>query len=241
MESAPREHPLIPFNRTAPVGNELRYIKESLRSGQIAGDLTFSRRCQRFLEQTLGVHCAFLTTSCTHALEMAAVLLNIQPGDEVIIPSYTFPSTANAFVLRGARPVFADIRADTLNLDEQKLGPLIGRRTRAIVAVHYAGVGCAMDRILEVADQHRLSVIEDNAHGLFGKYRGRYLGTFGCLATQSFHATKNVTCGEGGALLINDESLVERAAVIREKGTDRSRFFFGQVDKYTWSISARVT
>jgi dTDP-4-amino-4,6-dideoxygalactose transaminase len=165
---------------------------------------------------------------------MAALLLDIKPGDEVIVPSFTFVSTANAFVLRGARPVFADIRADTLNLDETRLESLITRQTRAIIPVHYAGVGCAMDRILAIAERHQVGVIEDNAHGLFGKYQGHYLGTFGRLATQSFHATKNVTCGEGGALLLNDDSLVERAAVIREKGTNRSQFFRGHVDKYAW-------
>ena len=165
---------------------------------------------------------------------MAALLLDIEPGDEVIIPSFTFVSTVNAFVLRGARPVFADIRPDTLNLDERQLERLITPRTRAIVLVHYAGVGCEMDAILETAGQHGIAVVEDNAHGLFGKYKGRYLGTFGCLATQSFHETKNFTCGEGGALLINDPRYVERAEIIREKGTNRSRFFRGQVDRYTW-------
>ncbi|MCI0562151.1 MAG: dTDP-4-amino-4,6-dideoxygalactose transaminase, partial [Nitrososphaera sp.] len=173
-------------------------------------------------------------TSCTHALEMAALLLDIRPGDEVIIPSFTFVSAANAFVLRGARPVFADIRPDTLNIDESQLEGLITPRTKAIVVMHYGGVGCEMDAIMEIAGRHGVAVVEDNAHGLFGKYRGRYLGTFGCLATLSFHETKNFSCGEGGALLINDAALVERAEIIREKGTDRSRFFRGQVDKYTW-------
>jgi dTDP-4-amino-4,6-dideoxygalactose transaminase len=175
-----------------------------------------------------------LTTSCTHALEMTALLLNIQAGDEVIFPSFTFVSTVNAFVLRGARPVFCDIRPDTLNLDETKLAGLITPRTKAIVPVHYAGVGCEMDVILEIARQHQLPVVEDNAHGLFGKYKGKYLGTFGCMATQSFHETKNFNCGEGGALLINDPQYVERAEIILEKGTNRSRFFRGQLDKYTW-------
>jgi len=175
-----------------------------------------------------------LTTSCTHALDMAALLLDIQPGDEVIIPSFTFVSTVNAFVLRGARPVFADIRPDTLNLDETKLEQLVTPRTKAIAVVHYAGVGCEMDTIMEIANRHGIPVVEDNAHGLFGKYKGKYLGTFGCLATQSFHETKNFTCGEGGALLINDPRYIERAEIIREKGTNRSRFFRGQVDKYTW-------
>ena len=175
-----------------------------------------------------------LTTSCTHAIEMAAFLLNIGPGDEVIVPSFTFVSTANAFAIRGARPVFADIRSDTLNLDERLLASLITERTRAIVPVHYAGVGCEMRSILDLAAAHRIAVVEDNAHGLFAKHDGRLLGTFGCLATQSFHETKNVTCGEGGALVINDRSLIDRAEIIREKGTNRSRYFRGQVDKYTW-------
>ena len=177
---------------------------------------------------------ALVTTSCTHALEMAALLLEIQPGDEVIVPSFTFVSTINAFVLRGATPVFCDIRADTLNLDETRLDALITPRTKAIVLVHYAGVGCEMDAIMEIAGRRGVAVVEDNAHGLFGKYRGKWLGTLGCLAAQSFHETKNITCGEGGALLINDERYIERAEIIREKGTNRSRFFRGQVDKYTW-------
>jgi len=202
--------------------------------GQIAGGQTYSKRCQEFLEQALGVSKAMVTTSCTHALEMSALLLNIQPGDEVIVPSFTFVSTANAFALRGARIIFADIRPDTLNLDERQLERLISSRTKAVVPVHYGGVGCEMDTIGEIAARHGLSVVEDNAHGLFGKFRGRWLGTFGCLATQSFHETKNITCGEGGALLINDARLIERAEIIREKGTDRSRFFRGQVDKYSW-------
>jgi dTDP-4-amino-4,6-dideoxygalactose transaminase len=186
------------------------------------------------LEQQLAIHKALLTTSCTHALEMAALLLNIRPGDEVIVPSFTFVSTVNAFVLRGARPVFADIHPDTLNLDESQIERLVTTRTRAIVPVHYAGVGCEMDTIGEIAARHGLAVVEDNAHGLFGKYRGRYLGTFGSLASQSFHETKNFICGEGGALLINDSQYCERAEILREKGTNRSRFFRGQVDKYTW-------
>jgi dTDP-4-amino-4,6-dideoxygalactose transaminase len=175
-----------------------------------------------------------LTTSCTHALEMSAILLDIQPGGEVIVPSFTFVTTANAFVMRGARPVFIDIRPDTLNLDETQLERLITSRTKAIVPVHYAGVACEMDAILQIAGRYGIPVVEDNAHGLFGKYKGQYLGTFGSLATQSFHETKNFTCGEGGALLINDPQYIERAEIIREKGTDRSRFFRGEVDKYGW-------
>jgi dTDP-4-amino-4,6-dideoxygalactose transaminase len=224
----------IPFNRAALLGNEFRYIAQALEIGHISGDGRFTMKCQEVLEKQLGVDKALLTTSCTHALEMTALLLDVGHGDEVIVPSFTFVSTINAFVLRGARPVFCDIRPDTLNLDEQKLEALITPRTKAIITVHYAGVGCEMDTILPIAEQHGVAVVEDNAHGLFGKYRGKYLGTFGCLATQSFHETKNFTCGEGGALLINQPSLVERAEVIREKGTNRKRFFRGQVDKYTW-------
>jgi dTDP-4-amino-4,6-dideoxygalactose transaminase len=224
----------IPFNRPCITGKELSYILESIEHGQISGDGLFTERCHTTLEHILGVPKVLLTTSCTHALEMAAILLNIKPGDEVIVPSFTFVSTINAFVLHGARPVFADIKPDTLNLDETKIEGLINSRTKAIVPVHYAGVGCEMDAILEIAGQHDIPVVEDNAHGLFGKYKGKWLGTFGCMATQSFHETKNITCGEGGALLINEPKYVERAEIIREKGTDRSRFFRGQVDKYSW-------
>ncbi len=224
----------IPFNRSSLLGRELEHIFRTITIGQIAGDQTYSKKCHALLEQALGVPRAMVTTSCTHALEMCALLLNIQPGDEVIVPSFTFVSTANAFALRGARIIFADIRSDTLNLDERQLEGLITSRTKAIVPVHYAGVGCEMDVIGDIAARHGLAVVEDNAHGLFGKFRGRWLGTFGCLAAQSFHETKNITCGEGGALLINDARLIERAEIIREKGTNRSRFFRGQVDKYSW-------
>ncbi|MGD0091904.1 MAG: dTDP-4-amino-4,6-dideoxygalactose transaminase [Planctomycetota bacterium] len=224
----------IPFNRPSTVGMELAYIQEAIAGGALSGDGAFTRRCHELLEQQLGVSKALLTTSCTHALEMAAILAEIQPGDEVIVPAFTFVSTVNAFVLRGATPVFADIRPDTLNLDEQLLPRLITARTKALVPVHYAGVGCEMESILGCARAHGLLVVEDNAHGLFGRYKGKPLGTFGALATQSFHETKNFTCGEGGALLINDPRFVERAEIIREKGTNRSRFFRGQVDKYTW-------
>ena len=226
--------PRIPFNRSSLMGREMQYIAQAMLIGQIAGDQTFTKKCHALLERLTGSPKALLTTSCTHALEMAALLLEIKPGDEVIVPSYTFVSTVNAFVLRGARPVFADIRPDTLNIDEQKLPSLITKKTRAIVPVHYAGVGCEMDEILLLANSAGIAVVEDNAHGLAGKYRGRSLGSFGVMATQSFHETKNVTCGEGGALLINDARYVERAEIIREKGTNRSRFFRGQVDKYTW-------
>ena len=224
----------VDFNRPIVLGRELEYIQQAIDNGHISGDGPFTKKCHAFLERELGVPKALLTTSCTHALEMAALLLEIQPGDEIIIPDFTFVSTVNAFVLRGARPIFLDIRPDTLNLDESRLEAAITPRTRAIVPVHYAGVGCEMDTIMEIADRHRLAVIEDNAHGLFGKYKGKYLGTFGSMASQSFHETKNFTSGEGGALLINDPVLVERAEIIREKGTNRSRFFRGQVDKYTW-------
>jgi len=224
----------IPFNRAGLVGNEFRYISHALEIGHISGDGHFTKKCHDLLEKELGVGKALLTTSCTHALEMAALLLDIQPGDEVIVPSFTFVSTANAFVLRGARPVFCDIRPDTLNLDESSIDQLITPRTKAIIAVHYAGVGCEIDSILALGGRRGIAVVEDNAHGLFGKFKGKYLGTFGCLATQSFHETKNFTCGEGGALLINDPRYFERAEVIREKGTNRNRFFRGQIDKYTW-------
>jgi len=229
-----RESPTIPFNHSSQEGREFDLIRSTLEVGQIASDQTFSRRCQSLLEETLEIPRALVTTSCTHALEMAALLLEIGPGDEVIVPSFTFVSTANAFVLRGATPVFADIRPDTLNLDETRLESMVTERTRAIVPVHYGGVACEMDAILEIADRHGLAVVEDNAHGLFGKYQGRWLGTLGCLATQSFHETKNLTCGEGGALLINDEGLAERAEILREKGTNRARFFRGEIDKYSW-------
>jgi dTDP-4-amino-4,6-dideoxygalactose transaminase len=224
----------IPFNRPCLTGRELLYIAEAILRGHAAGDGAFTRKCHTFLETQLGVPRALLTTSCTHALEMAALLLNVQPGDEVIVPSFTFVSTANAFVLRGARPVFADIRPDTLNLDERQLPDLFGPRTKAVVPVHYAGVACEMGAILTEAGRRGVAVVEDNAHGLFARYRGQRLGTFGCLATQSFHETKNIICGEGGALLLNDQALIERAEILREKGTNRSRFLRGQVDKYTW-------
>jgi len=224
----------IPFNKAAFTGNEFTYIQEAIDRMHISGDGPFTKKCHRLLQETLGVPKALLTTSCTHALDMSAILLNMAPGDEVIVPSFTFVSTINAFVLRGARPVFCDIRPDTLNMDERLLETLITPRTKAIVPVHYAGVGCEMDTILEITGRHDIAVVEDNAHGLLGKYKGHYLGTFGCLATQSFHETKNFTCGEGGALLINDPKYIERAEIIREKGTNRSRFFRGQVEKYTW-------
>jgi dTDP-4-amino-4,6-dideoxygalactose transaminase len=224
----------IPFNRCLPVGHEREYVAQALASGILAGDGRFTRACHDWLKQRLGVAGALLTTSGTHALEMSALLLDLHPGDEVIVPSFTFVSSINAFVLRGAKPVFADIRADTLNLDERQLPALITSRTKAIVVVHYGGVGCEMDSILAIANRVGIPVIEDNAHGLFGCYKGRYLGTFGIVAAQSFHETKNIACGEGGALLLNDAALIERAEILREKGTDRSKFFRGQTDKYNW-------
>jgi dTDP-4-amino-4,6-dideoxygalactose transaminase len=224
----------IPFNRATLVGAEQRYLQEAIRGGHISGDGPFTRKCEELLASELGVPRVLLTTSCTHALEMAALLLDIGPGDEVIVPSFTFVSTVNAFVSRGARPVFADIRPDTLNLDEEQLEGLLTPRTKAIVPVHYAGVGCEMDAILSIAERHGVAVVEDNANSLFSRYRGRCTGTFGRLAAQSFHETKNITCGEGGALVINDPSLVERALVLRDMGTNRNLFFRGQVDKYTW-------
>lgn len=233
MSAAPVPY-RIPFNKPGLTGNELRYIADAITRGHSAGDGAYTRRCHEMLEDILGAPRVLLTTSCTHALEMAALLLDIEPGDEVIAPSFTFVSTVNAFVLRGAKPVFIDIRPDTLNLDESQLEEMITPRTRAILPVHYAGVGCEMDRITEIARRANVPVVEDNAHGLFARYKGRYLGTFGCMATQSFHETKNIVCGEGGAVVINDPAYVERAEVLREKGTNRSRFYRGQVDKYTW-------
>jgi dTDP-4-amino-4,6-dideoxygalactose transaminase len=224
----------IPFNRPCLAHNEYKYIAEAIANGHASGDGPFTRKCHELLERELGVPRVLLTTSCTHALEMAALLLTCGPEDEVIVPSFTFVSTANAFALRGARLVFADIRPDTLNLDESLLESLITLRTKAIVVVHYAGVACEMDSILAIASRHGVRVVEDNAHGLFSRYKGTYTGKLGCLATQSFHETKNFTCGEGGALIINDAELLERALVIREKGTNRNRFFRGEVDKYTW-------
>lgn len=224
----------IPFNRPSFGPRETAHLQSAVEERHFSGDGAFTRRCNELLERSLGVSKALLTTSCTHALEMAALLLEIEPGDEVVVPSFTFVSTANAFALRGARPVFVDVRPDTLNLDERLLEGVISPGTRAIVPVHYAGVACEMDEITRIAESAGVPIVEDNAHGLFGKYRGRHLGTFGALATQSFHETKNFSCGEGGALLINDPALVGRAEIIREKGTNRSRFFRGQIDKYTW-------
>ncbi len=224
----------IPFNRPYTTGDELGHIAAAVEDGRTAGNGEFCRRCSAWLESSIGSARALLTPSCTGALEIAGILAALEPGDEVLMPSFTFVSTANAIVLRGAVPVFVDIRPDTLNVDEEQLEAAITPRTKAIVVVHYAGVGCEMDRILEVARRHELLVIEDAAQAILSSYKGRPLGSFGELAALSFHETKNVHCGEGGALLVNDPSFVERAAIIQEKGTNRAAFFLGHVDKYTW-------
>lgn len=224
----------IPFNKPYMTGKELWYIAQAHAKGHLAGDGSFTKLCNRWLEQRTGSARALLTHSCTAGLEMAAMLADVQPGDEVIMPSYTFVSTANAFVLRGAVPVFVDIRTDTLNLDERLIEAAITPKTRAIVPVHYAGVGCEMEAIMAIAAKHQLLVVEDAAQGVMSSYKGRPLGSIGDLAAVSFHETKNLISGEGGALLINNERFVERAEIIREKGTNRGQFFRGQVDKYTW-------
>lgn len=225
---------LIQFNRPYMTGKELGFIAEARLGNMLAGDGPFTKRCHQWLEQSTGCAKVLLTHSCTAALEMSALLLNIQPGDEIIMPSYTFVSTANAFVLRGGVPIFVDIREDTLNLDERLIEAAITSRTKAIVPVHYAGVACEMDAIMAIARRHGLKVIEDAAQGVMSSYKGRALGSIGDLGAYSFHETKNVISGEGGALLVNNPELALRAEIIREKGTDRSRFFRGEVDKYTW-------
>ena len=224
----------IPFNKPHMTGKELWYIAQAHHGGQLAGDGPFTKKCHLWLEKRTSAKRALLTHSCTAALEMTAMLARVGPGDEVIMPSFTFVSTANAFVLRGATPVFVDIRPDTLNIDETRIEAAITSRTKAIAVVHYAGVGCEMDAILEIAQRHKLLVIEDAAQGMMARYKGRALGSFGQMSTLSFHETKNLVSGEGGALLINDLEFAERAEIIREKGTNRSQFFRGQVDKYTW-------
>lgn len=224
----------IPFNKPFMTGKELGYIAEAHGNSHLAGDGAFTRKCSGWLEEQIGCRKALLTHSCTAALEIAAILADLQPGDEVIMPSFTFVSTANAFVLRGAIPVFVDVRPDTFNIDESKIEAAITARTRAIVPVHYAGVGCEMDAIMDIAERHGLIVIEDAAQGIMSSYKGRPLGSIGHLACLSFHETKNLSSGEGGALLINDPAYALRAEIIREKGTNRSQFFRGQVDKYTW-------
>jgi len=224
----------IPFNLPSLGSDDETMVAEALHSRTIAGDGPFTKQSENLISARLSCIRSLLTTSCTHALEMSALLANLQPGDEVIVPSYTFVSSASAFALYGARPVFIDSRSDTLNIDASKIEAAITSKTRAICVVHYGGVACEMEQILQIAAKHNLLLIEDNAHGLFAKYNGKYLGTFGALATQSFHETKNIMCGEGGALIVNDVALVERAEILREKGTNRSRFLRGQVDKYTW-------
>jgi len=226
---------MIPFNKPPLTGNEEKYVLESIRSPKMSGDGLFTQKCHQWFENRLQCKKALLTTSCTHALEMSAILINIQPGDEVILPSYTFVSTANAFVLRGAKVIFVDIRPDTMNIDETLIEDAITDRTKAIVPVHYAGVACEMDTIMEIAKKHHLYVIEDAAQGMMSSYKGKALGTIGHLGTFSFHETKNYTsAGEGGLLIINDEKFIQQAEIIREKGTNRSQFFRGMVDKYSW-------
>lgn len=225
---------MIPFNKPPFVGNELNYIEEAIKSHKLCGDGMFTKKCSKRLEQLSGTTKALLTTSCTHATEMAAILANIQPGDEVIMPSYTFVSTANAFVLRGATVVFVDIRRDTMNMDETLIEDAITSKTKVIVPVHYAGVSCEMDTIMDIAKTHNLMVIEDAAQGIMSTYKGKMLGTIGDFGCYSFHETKNISMGEGGALLIRDAEKIEKAEIIREKGTNRSKFFRGEIDKYSW-------
>ena len=226
---------MIPFNKPPYTGNEEKYVIESMKSSKISGDGKFTKRCEFWFEEKLQCKKVLLTTSCTHALEMAAILLNIKEGDEVIMPSYTFVSTANAFALRGAKIVFVDIRPDTMNIDETKIEEAITSKTKAIVPVHYAGVGCEMDTIMDIAKRYTLFVVEDAAQGMMSTYKGKALGTIGHLGAFSFHETKNYTsAGEGGLLIINDDRFVQRAEIIREKGTNRSLFFRGMVDKYSW-------
>jgi dTDP-4-amino-4,6-dideoxygalactose transaminase len=225
---------MIPFNRASFDGHELEYLAGAIQNGHVSGNGLYTKKAEEELRHIHGHGRTLLTTSCTHALEMAAILLQLKPGDEVIVPSFTFVSSAAAFLLHGGKPVFADVRADTLNLNFDAVEAAITSRTRAVCVVHYAGVGAEPDQFRQLADKHGLVLIEDNAHGLFGKFKGQSLGTFGQVSTLSFHETKNVTCGEGGAIHVNDLGYVERAEILREKGTNRSKFFRGQVDKYTW-------
>lgn len=224
----------IPFNKPYLTGKEIEYIEESLKSGNIVGNCEFTKKCERLMEEKFGAKKILLTGSCTDAMEMASLLIDLQPDDEVIVPSFTFVSTVNAFILRGAKPVFIDIREDTLNIDEKKIEEKITKKTKAIYPIHYAGVSCEMDAIMDIAEKYNLYVMEDSAQGVNAKYKGRFLGTIGHLGAYSFHGTKNYTCGEGGALVINDEKFIERAEILREKGTNRSKFIRGEVDKYTW-------
>ena len=225
---------IIPFNKPPYIGKESEYVLDAVNKGHISGDGEYTKKCAKKLEELSGTKRALLTTSCTHATEMAALLSDIKPGDEVIMPSYTFVSTADAFVLRGATPVFVDIRPDTMNIDETLIEDAITSKTKAIVPVHYAGVGCEMDTIMDIARRHNLTVIEDAAQAIASTYKGKALGTFGDFGCYSFHETKNISMGEGGALLIQNEDLIEPAEIIREKGTNRAKFFRGQIDKYTW-------
>lgn len=225
---------IIPYNKPPFTGNEFIYMQDALAKGKISGDGIYTKRCHEWLEKTLGVKKALLTTSCTHALEMAAILLDIKPGDEIIAPSFTFVSTVNAFVLRGAKVKFVDIRPDTMNIDENLIEAAINEKTKAIVIVHYAELACNMDKIQSLAQKYNIPIIEDAAQAILSTYNGKCLGTFGDIATLSFHETKNLSMGEGGAILINNPKYIERAEIIREKGTDRSKFFRGEVDKYTW-------
>ena len=224
----------IPFNRADIGSRDLALLSKSISDGHISGNGPFTKQAESEISRVIGSHKTLLTTSCTHALEMSALLLNLKTGDEVIVPAFTFVSTASAFMLYGAKPVFVDVQHDTLNINPESVEAAITERTRAICVVHYGGVACEMKKLSEIAKRHDLVLIEDNAHGLFAKYKHQYLGTFGSLATQSFHETKNITCGEGGALIVNEPKLAERAEILREKGTDRTKFLRGQVDKYTW-------
>ena len=224
----------VPFNMPSFSSDVIKHIQDAISSGKISGDGNFTKKCSELLKDNLKVERALITTSCTHALEMASILLDIEDGDEIIAPSYTFVSTVNSFVIRGAKPIFIDIKMDTLNMDENSIESLITKKTKAIIPVHYAGVGCEMDKILDLSRKYNIPIVEDNAHGLFAKYKDKYLGTFGTFATQSFHETKNYSCGEGGALLINDKKYINRAEIIREKGTNRKMFLDGLVDKYSW-------
>ena len=229
----------IPFNKPYEIGSEIGYIQRAIARGQIAGDGEFTRRCSAILSEQIGCLATLLTTSCTDALEMAAILLDISPGDEVILPSYTFVSTANAFVLRGAIPVFVDIRPDTLNIDERKLESALTSRSRAIIPVHYAGIGCEMDEIMAFATNHNIAVVEDAAQAISATYKNRALGSIGQIGAMSFHATKNVIAGECGALLLNEKTLIERAEIVREKGTNRSQFLRSEASKYSWQDLGR--
>ncbi|HZR84791.1 MAG TPA: dTDP-4-amino-4,6-dideoxygalactose transaminase [Candidatus Binatia bacterium] len=224
----------VPFNRAAIAGDELQHVRDVVALGRLAGDGPYTERCEQLLAREIGAERVLLTGSGTAALEMSALLLELRPGDEVVVPSFTFPTTAGAYALFGGRPVFADVRRDTLNVDEARVEERLTPRTRAIVAVHYGGVACDLERLGEIARRHGIALIEDNAHGLFGRWRGQPLGSFGELATLSFHETKNVSCGEGGALVVNDARLKDRAEVLREKGTDRARFLRGETERYSW-------